>query len=155
MALIVLAWIARIFLGGLFIVAGYTKAANPFLFEMAVDAYQILPPTGVVIVARTLPWCEVLLGALLLSGWKLRYFSVFAAALMTFFVGTMAYTYSRGVEANCGCFGFGEKISPQTLARDTGFLAIAIFLAIHAWRTHRAKLASNGGSRPPAVAEQV
>lgn len=139
MALIVLAWISRIFLGGLFIIAGYTKARNPFLFEMAVDAYRILPPNGVIFVAHALPWCEIGLGMLLLVGWQLRYFSTIAAALMTFFVGTMAYTYSRGVEANCGCFGFGEKISPQTLARDSAFLVVAIFLVVHAWRAHLAK----------------
>jgi uncharacterized membrane protein YphA (DoxX/SURF4 family) len=132
-ALRILAWICRLGLGVVFVAAGYTKLKSPFLFEMAVDAYRILPPFGVIVVARSLPWLEIVLGLLLLAGWKLRYFSSFAALLVGFFVGVMAYTFSRGVEANCGCFGFGEKISPLTLARDSVFLALAVFLAVYSW----------------------
>lgn len=137
MALRVLGWICRLALGGLFLVAGYTKVQNPFLFEMAVDAYQLLPPWAVVTTARTLPWLELALGVLLIVGWKLRYFATAAALLLGFFVITMAITYSRGVEANCGCFGFGEPISPKTLARDTLLLAFAVFLAAHSWTERR------------------
>lgn len=133
MALRILAWICRLALGVVFVIAGYTKLKSPFLFEMAVDAYRILPPWGVIVVARSLPWLEVALGLLLLVGWKLRYFSSFAALLVGFFVGVMAFTFSRGVEANCGCFGFGEKISGLTLARDSVFVALAGFLAVYSW----------------------
>jgi uncharacterized membrane protein YphA (DoxX/SURF4 family) len=134
-ALRVFGWICRLSLGVLFLIAGYTKLRNPFLFEMAVDAYRLLPPWAVVVVARGLPWFEVLLGILLLVGWKLRYFASLAALLLGVFVTMMAITYSRGVEANCGCFGFGEKISPTTLARDSALLALAVFLAAYSWRT--------------------
>ena len=58
MLLRVLEWICRLLLGALFVIAGYTKLGNPFLFEMAVDTYQLLPPTGVIVVARSLPWLE-------------------------------------------------------------------------------------------------
>ncbi len=139
MALRIFGWICRLALGGMFLFAGYTKVRNPFLFEMAVDAYRLLPPWTVVVVARTLPWLEVILGVLLLAGWKLRYFASFAALLLGFFVTMMAITYSRGVEANCGCFGFGEKISPLTLTRDTGLLALAVFLAGYSWRQWKKK----------------
>ena len=133
MALRILAWICRLALGVVFVAAGYTKLKSPFLFEMAVDAYRILPPWGVIAVAHSLPWLEVVLGLLLLAGWKLRYFSSFAALLVAFFVGVMAYTFNRGVEANCGCFGFGEKISGLTLARDSVFVVLAVFLAVFSW----------------------
>lgn len=133
MTLRILEWACRLALGGLFLVAGYTKLRNPFLFEMAVDAYRLLPPWAVIVVARSLPAFELALGALLIAGWKLRYFATTAALLLAFFVGTMAYTYSRGVEADCGCFGFGEPISPQTLARDSALLGLAVFLAGYSW----------------------
>lgn len=145
MALRVLAWICRLGIGGLFVVAGYTKLRSPFMFEMAVDAYRILPPFGVIVVARSLPWLEVVLGLLLIAGWKLRYFSSFAALLVAGFVGVMAFTYSRGVEANCGCFGFGEKISPLTLARDSVFLVLALYLAAYSWMEWKRK--SKAGTR--------
>ena len=133
-------WAGRAVLGGLFLFAGYTKLRSPFLFEMAVDAYRLLPPWGVIVVARSLPWLEIALGVLLLAGWMLRYTSSFTALLLGFFVATMAITYSRGVEASCGCFGFGEPISPKTLARDSVLVLLAVFLAGFSWRKHRKQL---------------
>jgi hypothetical protein len=49
----------------------------------------------------------------------------------------MSITYSRGIEANCGCFGFGERISPLTLARDAGFFILAAYLAAYSWIQRR------------------
>lgn len=142
MALRLLGWIARLALAGIFIAAGFIKLREPFLFEMGVDSYQLLPPWGVILVARTLPWLEVALGLLLLIGWKLRYVASFTAVLLTGFIGAMAITYSRGIEANCGCFGAGEKISPLTLARDSSFLVLAVFLAVYSWIQYRKSKAS-------------
>ncbi len=127
-------WIARLGLGALFIYAGYAKARNPFLFEMAVDGYQLLPPTGVIVVARGLPWLEVALGLLLWTGWKLPYSATFTSLLLGAFLVTMAVTYARGIEAACGCFGTSEPISPRTLARDSLIFAVAAVLAGRAWR---------------------
>ena len=138
----ILEWIARLLLGGLFLFAGYWKLADPFLFEMAVDSYQLLPPPAVIVVARTLPWLEIVLGLLLWRGWKLPYFAAFTALLLGFFLTLMAVSYSRGVEATCGCFGFGEKVSPQTLIRDTLLFAVAVFLSVSSWREHRARSAA-------------
>ncbi len=133
----VLYWISRLGLGLLFIYAGFTKLYPPenrLLFEMAVSAYQILPVPGVIAVARVLPWFEIALGLLLLVGWKLRYFATVAAVLLGIFIGAMTITYLRGIEADCGCFGLGEPITPKTLLRDTGILLLAVFLAVRAWR---------------------
>ena len=130
-------WGGRLVLGGLFLFAGYTKVRSPFLFEMAVDAYRLLPPLGVIVVARSLPWLEIALGVALLAGWKLRYTASFTALLLGFFVVTMAITYGRGVEASCGCFGFGEPISPRTLVRDSLLVVLAVFLAVYSWRKHK------------------
>ena len=123
-------------MGGMFVYAGYAKLIQPpFLFEMAVDSYQILPAWGVLAVAHTLPWLEVALGLVLLSGWKLRYFSGFATLLLGFFLTLMAISYSRGVEATCGCFGGGEPVSPWTLTRDSMLFLVAVYLTIYSWKT--------------------
>lgn len=145
MALRLLGWVARLLLGAIFIIAGYLKLRDPFLFEMGVDSYQMLPPWGVVFVARTLPWLEVGLGTVLLSGWKLKYAASFTALLLGGFLAAMAITYSRGIEADCGCFGAGEKISPLTLARDSIFFGLAVFLAVYSWRQRGKKPAAASG----------
>ena len=133
----VLQWICRLFLGGIFIVAGYAKIAEPFQFEMAIESYQLLPVWGVIAVARALPWIEVALGLLLLRGWKLHWFSSFCAALLGFFLVTMAVTYARGIEATCGCFGFGEPVSGWTLTRDSMILVVAAYLTAYSWKMRR------------------
>ncbi|MGH9805291.1 MAG: MauE/DoxX family redox-associated membrane protein [Candidatus Acidiferrales bacterium] len=141
----VLHWLCRLALGALFIYAGFTKLYPPdhqFLFEMAVSAYQLLPVWGVIVVARALPWFEIALGLVLILGWKLRYSSVLTALIVGGFITAMAVTYARGIEADCGCFGFGEPISPFTLARDSLLLVMAIYLAGYAWRARSAPAAA-------------
>jgi uncharacterized membrane protein YphA (DoxX/SURF4 family) len=129
--------VCRLALGGLFVYAGFTKlypVENRLLFEIAVSSYQLLPVPVVIVVAQVLPWVEIALGVLLAVGWKLRYFATVAALLLGVFIAAMGITYARGIEADCGCFGLGEPISPFTLLRDSGVLAIALFLAVYAWR---------------------
>lgn len=133
----VLRWACRFVLGGLFLYAGFTKVFPPehrFLFEMTVSAYRLLPEWGVIVVARALPWLEMGLGLVLMFGWLQRYVASFVALLLGFFIVIMSITYARGVEVNCGCFGFGEAVSPLTLARDSGLLLMAAYLAVTAWR---------------------
>ena len=134
-------WIARLVLAGVFLYAGYSKAypvEHRLQFEITLSTYQLLPPWAVIAVARVLPWLEIALGVLLLVGWQLRYFAAFTALLLTAFMIAMGITYARGIEANCGCFGFGEPISPQSLLRDSAFLVLALYLAISAWRAAHA-----------------
>jgi len=143
MTLKVFQLICRLVLGGLFVYAGFTKLYPPenrLLFEMAVSSYQLLPVPLVIVVAYVLPWVEVTLGVLLMVGWKLRYFATFAALLLGAFIAAMGITYARGIEADCGCFGLGEPISPLTLLRDSGVLAVALFLAVYSWRKKSAAL---------------
>jgi uncharacterized membrane protein YphA (DoxX/SURF4 family) len=147
----IIEWACRLFIGGLFVVAGYAKLANRFQFELAIESYQILPVWGVIAVARVLPWMEIALGLLILRGWQLRWFAGIATALLAFFLATMAITYSRGVEATCGCFGLGEPVSPRTLLRDTLFFLPAVYLTIVAWLRHRRqKRAINSAQSFPA-----
>ncbi len=62
-----LALILRIALGVVFMYAAWTKLRESWvLFAMTVDAYGILPQWAVIVVARVLPWAELLLGLLLI-----------------------------------------------------------------------------------------
>lgn len=130
-------WISRVGLGAVFVYAGFVKVyprRHQLAFAMDLSTYQLLPEWAVVLVAETLPWMEILLGLALWSGWKLRYFAAFTGLLLTGFISVMLITYARGIEANCGCFGPGEAISPYTLLRDSLILAPALYLAITSWR---------------------
>jgi uncharacterized membrane protein YphA (DoxX/SURF4 family) len=134
-----LRWACRLFLGGIFIYAGYTKMENPLQFSAAVEAYQLLPPHLVIWVVKILPWFEISLGAALAVGFATRYTAAVAVGFLAFFIGVMFVTYLRGIEADCGCFGVGERISPFTLARDALFILPALFLIIQPRLERRSK----------------
>ena len=121
----------RVTIGAVFLYAAYTKLRDPWaLFAMSVDSYKILPEWAVLAVARTLPWFELALGVVLISGLTLRYASVAAAALLTVFFTLMIVSYARGLTVDCGCFGPGEALGPKTLLRDGTLLSLAIVLAV-------------------------
>jgi uncharacterized membrane protein YphA (DoxX/SURF4 family) len=131
----------RVFLGVVFAYAAWLKLREPWmLFAMAVDAYQVLPQWAVIFVARTLPWAELLLGLLLISGKWMRLSSAAASALLAGFLAMMIFTYLKGKQIDCGCFGSGDPISPRTLARDSALLATALVLTIMSFRRRAAAL---------------
>ncbi len=136
-ALRVLLLIWRLCLGALFLYAAYTKLRHPWaLFAMSVNSYQVLPDWAVMLVARTLPWAELVLGIWLVTGYKLHYAAAAASALLLFFFSLMLRSYFKGLGIDCGCFGFGEKLGPRTLARDGALVLFALALAVLALRTH-------------------
>ncbi|MEO8027382.1 MAG: MauE/DoxX family redox-associated membrane protein [Bryobacteraceae bacterium] len=129
----------RIVLGAVFLYAAYTKLSQSWLlFAMAIDAYKVLPTWAVEVVARGLPWFELVLGLVLISGVALRYSAPVAAALLGVFFVMMLRSYGLGMGIDCGCFGLGEPISAKTLIRDGGLVAGAVALSWMAWRSARA-----------------
>jgi len=130
--------VLRVVLGGIFIYAGYVKLKEPWqLFAAGVASYEILPMWAVEIVAKTLPWFEVALGVVLISGFFFRTSSTIIAGLLTVFFGLIVRAYVQGKEINCGCFGGNEPISPLTMLRDGSMLAGAVFLCVMAYRNRR------------------
>ncbi len=124
----------RIVLGAAFVYAAYTKLSQSWLlFAMSIDAYRVLPAWAVEVVARTLPWFELLLGLLLIAGIWLRYSAATAAVLLGSFFVLMLRSFGLGMGIDCGCFGLGEPISPTTLTRDGALVVGAAVLAGSAW----------------------
>jgi len=131
-------------IGAVFLYAAYTKLRDPWaLFAMSVDSYKILPEWAVLVVARSLPWFELALGLVLISGLALRHASVGAAALLGVFFTLMMVSYARGLTIDCGCFGPGEVLGPKTLLRDGTLLSLAIVLAVLAMLPSREITPSN------------
>lgn len=125
-----LSLVLRIALGLLFCYAAYTKLRQPWLvFAMSIDAYRILPPWAVFSVARTLPWLELIVGVLLISGRFLRYAALVASLLLLIFYVAMIRAYAAGGGIDCGCFGVGEAVSAATLLRDGLLLACSLTLS--------------------------
>ncbi len=130
--------ILRVVFAVVFLYAAYSKLRQPWLlFAMAIDAYHLLPQWAVMTLARTLPWCELALGILLLAGFWLRQVALAASLLLALFFGVMVRSYVKGLEIDCACFGFGEAISVKTLIRDGLLVASSVSLTVLAFRRAR------------------
>jgi putative oxidoreductase len=129
-----IALLLRLALGGIFVYAGWTKLKDPWaLFAMAIDSYQVLPAWAVEWLARTLPWIELLIGAMLIAGRWMRISTVATSLLLLVFFSLMVRAHVKGIEINCGCFGPGEAISWRTLLRDGAMLTAALLLTTVTW----------------------
>ena len=126
----ILHWLFRLILAGIFIYGGYVKLESPLLCEAFLYTYDLFPNAYVPAMARYFPWPEMVLGLLLLNGFgrKVRYLAIVSILLLLFFIVILAVTYLRGIEADCGCFGFDDPISPKSIARDSLMLIPALYL---------------------------
>ena len=130
--------VLRLVLGAVFVYAAWTKLRQPWeLFAMSIDAYILLPYWAVVLVARTLPWAELVIGLALMVGRWLRVWAGAASLLLLVFFVLMVRTYVKGMQIDCGCFGLGDPISPRTLFRDGSLLAGYLFLTWTGFRDRR------------------
>jgi len=139
--------VLRIVLGAVFVYAAWVKLFGPHLwplhlepwelFALAISSYDILPLKMVELVARTLPWLELLVGLMLLAGRGLRISSTIISLLLLVFFSLMVRAFAQGKEISCGCFGPGEIISAWTLLRDGSMLAGALVLTWMAFQRRR------------------
>jgi uncharacterized membrane protein YphA (DoxX/SURF4 family) len=128
--------LARLGLAAVWLVSGGIKAADPDQTYVAVDAYDVLSKSNVEVVAAILPFLEIALGLLLLAGIGTRLVAVTSIVLLLLFVAGVSQAWARGLLIDCGCFGGGGAVAPgqtqyvQEILRDTGFLALAAWLAV-------------------------
>lgn len=148
-------WVGRLLLGGILIYAGYTKIflpnfihssflmlkfsinANLSNFGQQVASYKLLSPAGVDFVAHTLPFAEILLGLLLLVGWRLRIWATIVTLLLLGFLAMVTRAYLLHMEINCGCFGTPEPVSLKKILEDTAMVALAALMTIFAFQEAR------------------
>jgi putative oxidoreductase len=160
MILRILHWLSRSILGGIFIYSGYIKTQNWLQFVGAINGYKLFSDNNdwlVWKIADYFPWFEIALGLslLLLIKRKIRYAAVVATALMLFFIILLTITYFRGIEANCGCFSFDDRISPKTIARDSLMLLPALYLLAEPLIRKRLQNKNpDSGTQNPDPAEQ-
>ncbi len=141
-------WIGRLLLGGIFIYAGYSKVFLPntnlwpfFIlkfsvsmnlsnFATQVEAFKLLPPWGVQFVGNTLPFTEIILGLLLLIGWRLRIWASLLTVIMLGFFGVVLRAYLLHMNINCGCFATPQPINLQKVLEDAALSGLAVLMTI-------------------------
>jgi len=126
----ILHWAFRLALAGIFLYTGYIKLVAPLQFAAILYGYKLFPEFLILPMSKYFPWVEITLGILLLIGWRIRYVALGACALLMSFTAALTITYLRGIDANCGCFSFDDRIGPLTIFRDSLILLPALYLAV-------------------------
>lgn len=144
-------WTGRLVLGGIFIYAGYSKAFLPntnfwpyFIFKFSVsmnlsnfatqvEAFKLLPGWGVQFVGHTLPFTEILLGVLVLIGWRLRIWASLLTLIMLGFFVVVTRAYLLHMNINCGCFATPEPINLKKVLEDAALSALAVAMTVLAF----------------------
>jgi len=93
----------------------------------------LISPEASQVVAHTLPFVEIVLGLLLLIGWRLRIWATAITAIMVGFLAVVTRAYLLHMDINCGCFGTPEKLTGMTVVRDGAFAALALLMTIFAF----------------------
>lgn len=142
---------ARLYLGGVFLLACWHKVLDPGAFALDVATYQILPLSLVNLVAVTLPWVELGAGVMLVVGLRPRAGALLCAAMMAVFLAALVAALARGLDLSCGCFASQtaeeDPISSVTVLRDLVWLGLALAilfldrrpLGLDGWAARRRK----------------
>jgi uncharacterized membrane protein YphA (DoxX/SURF4 family) len=129
--------VARLVVGGVWIVAGTLKLPDPAASVRAVRAYDLLPESIVPTVGHLLPVIEVVVGVCLVVGLLTRFSAGASALLFVAFVIGISSAWARNLQIECGCFGGGGYQAgasagyPWDIARDAGLILLSLFLI---WR---------------------
>ncbi len=122
--------VIRTALGAMFVYSGAVKELDPAMFAGVVERYNMVPPGLAPWIAVVLPVIEIVIGACLVFGWRIRPSALVSMGIMLVFIAGISVNLYRGETFDCGCFHlerFGldaqENISPGILLRN-----IVIFL---------------------------
>jgi uncharacterized membrane protein YphA (DoxX/SURF4 family) len=148
-------WIGRLVLSVIFIYAGYSKIFLPnsnlwpfFILKFSismnisnfanqVEAFKMLPDWGVQFVAHALPFTEIILGLLVLIGWRLRIWAPVLTLIMFGFSFVVLRAYLLHMNINCGCFATPQPINLQKVLEDAALSGLAVLMTIFAFQEAR------------------
>ncbi len=115
-------WLAlafRLYLGGVFVYASVYKIGYAAEFAETIASYQLAPALAVNSLALALPWLELICGAMLVAGVRVRTVSAMLAALLVVFCLAVSVNLLRETPIDCGCFHtLEERMTWLTLLRD-------------------------------------
>jgi putative oxidoreductase len=127
-------WALRLAVGGVFVYAGILKIRDPQTFADGIATFHLLSFRWINILALSLPYFEVTVGAMLLVGWRRRPAALAVAGMTVMFAFALSYALAKGLEINCGCFGGGKPSVFgiwTALGRDILLLISAVVIYRH------------------------
>jgi uncharacterized membrane protein YphA (DoxX/SURF4 family) len=147
--------ISRILVGALFIFSGLVKANDPlglgykmqeffevwnmglskgsfFLNHTLINLFNFLHEHSLALAVFMIAF-ELIAGAALLFGWKMKLFGWLLLLIILFFTFLTGYAFLSGKFKNCGCFGDCLPITPKTsFLKDQAPVLCKSYCFIHA-----------------------
>lgn len=127
---------SRIFVGVLFIISGLIKLNDPIGFSYKLEEYfnadvlnvEFLIPFALVIACFVVIF-EVVLGVMLLIGFKTKFTIWSLLAMIVFFTFLTFYSAYFNKVTDCGCFGDALKLTPwESFTKDIVLLFFILIL---------------------------
>src|SRR6056297_52661 len=97
--------LSRVILGLLLLIAGYLKVQDNTALLETVAYIAWIPTVLQSFIIDTLPWIELLVGGLMVSGLFKKWVIPAGALIYTGFFVFDIYGLGSGMEGDCGCFG--------------------------------------------------
>ena len=129
----VISFIARFYMAWVWIDAGVHKLGKTLDMTQAIKGYDIFTPDWALYLATVIGPLEVIGGVLLLLGLFLRKSSIVATVVLLLFMVGIAQAWARGLDIDCGCFGFDAQNPDRgmdyakTLLRDAAYLFLTLW----------------------------
>ena len=125
----------RLYLGWVFVAASLHKIAHPGAFALDVATYQFLPIWAVNVFAIIVPWIEIVVGAFLIVGLRVRASALVVSGLMVSFMIALGWALHLELDMACGCFASQgaadeDPISGWTMARDAVWLVMGLYILL-------------------------
>jgi uncharacterized membrane protein YphA (DoxX/SURF4 family) len=121
-------------LGAVFLYAGIDKLRDPLHFSDSINAFAILPPALIDLLALALPLFEIICGVLMFMPPTRRVGALALTLLSSMFFLALLSALLRGLTLDCGCFGTGVPSRPRMwteLALDLLLVAGATLTYLH------------------------
>lgn len=131
--------IARIFVGVLFIISGLIKLNDPLGFSYKLEEYfsanvlnmEFLVPYALIIACFIVIF-EVVLGLMLLIGFKTKFTIWSLLTMIVFFTFLTFYSAYFDKVKDCGCFGDALKLTPwESFTKDLVLLILILVLVFN------------------------
>jgi uncharacterized membrane protein YphA (DoxX/SURF4 family) len=143
---------ARVVLGLVFVAAGTLKAAAPAEeFALVIESYGLVSSRDLILILATfMPWLEVVFGYALAFGFLTRLSAVVIGGMCVSFAFALLFTILKGIRLpDCGCFGFGARMTQEGELALNGLWAAC---AVQAFRQGARRLSLDNwcGAADPA-----
>jgi uncharacterized membrane protein YphA (DoxX/SURF4 family) len=126
-----ISFILRMIIGGIFLISGLAKIADPVRFMFSLRAFRLFPDIIERFVAVYLPWLEFILGLFIILGILYRTSSLILACLNLSFTLAILSLILRGIEVDCGCFGLlADMLKLPDMADYKAVIRNVIFIGI-------------------------